>query len=81
MKTTVDISDTLLASAKSLAKEENTTLRALIETGLRNVLKERQAAPVFRLRDASFRGKGLQPAYAGADWARIRIVAEQDRSQ
>jgi hypothetical protein len=34
MKTTVEISDSLLREARKLARREGTTLRALVEQGL-----------------------------------------------
>jgi hypothetical protein len=40
VKTTVDIADGLLAQAKERARDERTTLRQLIERGLRSVLAE-----------------------------------------
>jgi len=72
MKTTVEISDPLLRDARKLAAREGTTLRALIEQGLRRVLSERkQRKPDFRLRDASFKGRGLHPDMQGATWEQI----------
>ena len=38
MRTTIDISDTLLRQAKKLAAEERSSLRELVEAGLRLVL-------------------------------------------
>lgn len=38
MRTTIEIPDGLLAKAKKVAIERRTTLRALVETGLRNML-------------------------------------------
>ena len=67
MKTTVEISDSLLTEVKKLARREDTTVRALIEAGLRAVLRERCDRSEFRLRDVSFRGKGLQPAFQVID--------------
>ena len=46
MKTTVEIDDTLLLAAKRAALDRGTTLRALMEAGLRNEL----AAPRRRRR-------------------------------
>jgi hypothetical protein len=41
VKTTVDIADGLLAQAKERATVEGTTLRQLVERGLRSVLAEK----------------------------------------
>lgn len=79
MKTTVEISDSLAAEAKALAAREHTTLRALIEAGLRHVLREQRRKTRFRLRDASFRGQGLQPGFRDADWPRLREAAYEGR--
>ena len=80
MKSTVDIADNLLAEAKQAAAREGTTLRALVEAGLRQVLRERRArsAP-FTLRRASFKGKGLHTELQGQPWEHIRSLAYEDR--
>ena len=44
MKTTIDIADTLLAEAKALAAEEGTTVRSLVEEGLRLAIARHQEA-------------------------------------
>jgi hypothetical protein len=72
MKTTIEISDSLLSEAKKIAKREGTTVRAFVEQGLRKILAERKSQGPFRLRKASFKGKGLQPAVEDATWERIR---------
>jgi hypothetical protein len=61
MKTTLDISDPLFNSAKALAQQSNTPLRALVEEGLRRVLSDSpaKAKPAFKLKDASVRGKQI----------------------
>lgn len=79
MKTTVEIADPLLADIRALAEQRRTTVRALIEEGLRAVLRASQQRARFRLRDASVGGEGLQPAFRGADWERIREAAYEDR--
>jgi hypothetical protein len=79
MKTTVEISDPLAEEARALARREKTTLRALIEVGLRQVLRERRRRSSFRLRDASFAGRGLQPEFREGDWQRIREAAYEGR--
>lgn len=72
MKTTVNIHDELLREAQDLARREGTTLRALIETGLRDVIKRRSAAASFVLADASVGGRGLQPEFGNASWGKVR---------
>ena len=79
MKTTVEISDALAEEAKALAARQKTTVRALIEAGLRHVLRERRRRAHFRLRDASFRGNGLQAEFRHEDWQRIREAAFEGR--
>jgi len=41
VKTTIDISKALLLAAKQAAAREDTTVRALVEEGLRRALAER----------------------------------------
>jgi hypothetical protein len=79
MKTTVEIPDALLAEARKLAAREGTTVRALIEQGLRHIIRERKRAAAFRLRKATFKGDGLQPGVAAASWERIRDMAYEGR--
>ena len=79
MKTTVEIPDPLAEEAKAVARRDKTTLRTLIETGLRQVLRERRRQVRFRLRDASFRGQGLQTGFHDEDWRRIREAAYEGR--
>ncbi len=79
MKTTVEISDELAKAAKEQAAREKTSLRALIEAGLRAVLRERSRRGRFQLRDASFRGNGLRPEFRSGSWERIREAAYEGR--
>jgi hypothetical protein len=73
MKTTIDIADSLLAEAKATAAREGTTVRALVEEGLRRVMPEHGRKTRFRLRDGSFRkGKGLQPHVREGAWESVR---------
>lgn len=75
MKITVEISDALLKEVKSLASREQTTVRALVEEGLRQITAERKRAKPFKLRKVCMRGKGLQPRMASASWQQIRDAA------
>ena len=79
MKTTIHIPDNLLQEARRLAQRENTTLKALVEQGLRRTLAERKERPGFRLRKATFKGKGLQRGVAGASWEQIRELSYEGR--
>lgn len=79
MKTTVEIPDAVLEEAKKIAVRQDTTLRVLIIEGLRRVIAERKRPGDFRLRKATFRGKGLRPDVAGATWERIREMAYEKR--
>jgi hypothetical protein len=79
MKTTFEISDPLLRQARKVAAREGTTLRALVEQGLRQVLAEKHRKPTFGLRDASFGGRGLHPELKEAGWDRIRDLAYEGR--
>ncbi len=79
MKTTIDLADPLLDEARRLAQREGTTLRALVEQGLRQVLAQKRRSAPFRLRDASFAGDGLRPELAGASWERLRELAYEGR--
>jgi hypothetical protein len=62
MKTTIELSDVLFQSAKAHAQQNKTTLRALIEQGLEQVLYSQQVkkAAAFKLQDASVRGKAFK---------------------
>lgn len=75
MKTTVVLPDSLVAEARRTAAAERTTLRALIEEGLREVLERRRARPPYRLPDASVGGHGLSAQFRGASWDAIRDAA------
>ena len=48
MKTSVELPDSLLREAKRLALRERTTVRALIERGLRTVIADRRPAAQVR---------------------------------
>jgi hypothetical protein len=72
VKTTVDISDSLLREARAVAAREGVTLRGLIERGLHQVIRESASGTAFKLRRASFKGKGLQPGFENASWEQIR---------
>jgi len=79
MKTTIQIPDSLLKEVRKLANEEDTTLKSLMEEGLRRIVSERKRRGRFKLRKVTFRGKGLQPNLEGATWNRIRDLSYEGR--
>ena len=72
MKTTIEISDELLKKAKRLAVKRQTTLRSIIEQGIRHTLKEQERDRQNVLPDKSVKGKGLQPEFRSSGWSDIR---------
>lgn len=73
MKTTVEISPPILQRARVYAQTHKTTLRALIERGLLQVLNEKKR-PHFKLRQVTY-GKGtggMHPEFTNKGWETIR---------
>ncbi|MEI8320065.1 MAG: type II toxin-antitoxin system VapB family antitoxin [Planctomycetia bacterium] len=73
MKTTIDVADGLLEEARAIAARDQTTLRALVQEGLRRVIDERRSRrEPFRLRDVSPGSGGFQPEFADGNWHQVR---------
>ena len=82
MKTTIEINDELLASAKALAAARKLPLRrVLLEDALVLFLRQHGRAPdgKITLRKHSFGGNGLQQDLQGVDWQAIRERAYEGR--
>lgn len=79
MKTTIQIPDSLFKEARKVAMQEQTTMKALIEAGLRRIISEYKQRGRFKLRRATFKGKGLQPDFEGASWNKLRDVSYEGR--
>lgn len=79
MKTTVELPDELLRAAQRTARREGTTVKSLLEEGLRLALARHLETAVPGLRDASVDGSGLRPEFRAASWAEIRNAAYGDR--
>ncbi len=81
MKTTIELPDELLERGKAVARRENSTLKALIEEGLRLAIRERtrarKRAPRFAVQP--FQGDGLSPEFADAGWEKMRDEIYRDR--
>jgi hypothetical protein len=63
MKTTVEISGSLLCEVRELAAREGVTVGALVERGLHRVGTEARHSTSFTLRRATYKGKGRQAFY------------------
>jgi len=79
MKITIDIAAPLLRDARKLAARKGTTLRALVEQGLRQVLEVSNHIRTFRLRKVTFRGRGLRVEHREASWEQLRALAYESR--
>ena len=73
MKTTIEISDSLLRRAKTLAAKEGRTLRDVVEQALRDYIQAtRRSKGPFRLRRRPFKGRGLQDGISEGRWEDVR---------
>ncbi len=80
MKTTIDIPDALLDEVRRVASREGTSVKTLVEQGLRQVISERNRHRPFRLRKASFKGRGLGAEAKRAGWKRLRELAYEEEA-
>ena len=82
MKTTIEIADGLLEAAQKAARQRSTTLRALVELGLRQVIAQPpKGASAFKLRRASVTGEGLRQEADGLGWDALRELSYGDRGR
>jgi hypothetical protein len=72
MKTTVEISDALMARAKRYSRRSGKSLRALVEEGLRRVLDEETSAPAYRLPDLSVGDPRGPDPLESLSWSELR---------
>jgi hypothetical protein len=73
MKTTVDIAEAMLREAKLIAAREGTTLKALVDEGLRHVIDEREREKTgFRLRDCRYGSGGGVEGIDINDWMSMK---------
>ena len=79
MRTTVDLPDEIVLEVQRIAREQNRTMRSVMEEALRSTIEKYQRAQVFELADASVGGNGLQPAFRDASWDDLRAAAYGSR--
>ena len=79
MKITIELPDDLLKCSKAVARRENSTLKALVEEGLRLALRARTRMHAAPYAVQPFQGGGLTPEFAAAGWDRIRGEIYRDR--
>jgi hypothetical protein len=72
MKTTVEIAEDLFARSREVAQREGTTLRNLIEEGLRAALARREQQVSYKWPDLSVDGEGLSPEVEEGSWEPLR---------
>lgn len=72
MKTTVEISDALLARAKRHARREGKPLRAVVEEGLRAVLDRERVRSRYKLPDRSVGRAGGPNPLEAMSWQDLR---------
>ena len=77
MKTTIEIAHDLLRRARATAHRESTTLRALVEEGLRWALARRERPRrATRIKPVVVRGR-LRPEAERLSWAQILEIANE----
>jgi len=79
MKTTIEIAPVLLERGKRIAREEQVTLRTLVEEGLRTVIAEREKRPAFKLRKVPFTGGGFGRGFEDGHWTHVRDAIDEGR--
>jgi Bacterial antitoxin of type II TA system, VapB len=79
VRTTVDLPDELVLEVQRLAREQNRTMRSVMEEALRASIAKYQQVQAFELPEASVGGNGLQPEFRDADWDELRAAAYGNR--
>ena len=72
VKTTVEISDSLLEHAKRYGKRTGRPVRALIEEGLRLVLRQERDRPAYRMPDCSVGDPAERNPLEDLSWQDLR---------
>jgi hypothetical protein len=80
MKTTIELPNDLLERSKAVARSENSTLKALVEEGLRLAPRARTRKRATPFEMQPFQGDGLSAEFASAGWEQVRDEIYRDRS-
>lgn len=81
MKTTIELSDDLVATLKKHSSQTGLSMRAVIHEALRLWLKNQTtpAKPPRIARDVGLmRGRGLSPEAASSNWEQLRELSYAD---
>lgn len=82
MKTTVQISDALLANVQKIAAKRKTTLKALVDEGLRHVVDmENAPRKKVKLKDCSYGDPKAAWPLEGKFWEEIRNSIYEGRGE
>lgn len=80
MKTTVELSDAIMSELKKTAKEQNTSMRELMEAALRRYLEsETNTARSYQFNNHSFKGNGVCEGIEEGKWETIRSMIYEGR--
>jgi hypothetical protein len=79
MKTTVDIADPLLAQTKRFAARHGTTMKALMEQGLRLVLAEKAGEADFEFVPVTDGMPHVEKGYESMTWEQVRDIIYEGR--
>jgi hypothetical protein len=80
MKTTIDISDSIMDRLRARAARDRTTMRELITAALQQFLSPApKGSKPFKLPDASVGGNGYAPDIRPGDWDQIRGMIYEGR--
>lgn len=75
MRTSINIADGLLEEAKRHARQQNTTLRALVEEGLRELLGRERSAEPYRYEPVTY-ALPWRASIDPRDWSQVKEVLD-----
>lgn len=80
MKTTLEISTPLFRKIKKMAEKQGVTFRSITELALQKFLEsQKKTNKKFKLKQYTFKGKGLVEGLQEGDWISIRNKVYEGR--